>query len=141
MFRFVRFTAVLALAALAFAPATGCKDSATLYENVGGANALTQFNDALGANLLANPAVSKFLDASAVEMVKRGIVTQVAKMSGMPQSSDGVDLGAVLKEKNMDAAGIQGFKDSAEKATKDVSLSPDAAKGVMDMINNVLKTM
>ena len=141
MFRFVRFIAVLALAALAFAPTTGCKDAATLYENVGGANALTQFNDALGANLLANPAVSKFLDAGAVEMVKRGVITQVAKMSSMPQSSDGVDLAAVLKEKNMDPAGIQGFKESAEKATKDVALSPDAAKGIMNMINGVLKSL
>jgi len=139
MLRYLRFTAVLALAALAFAPTTGCKEAATLLENVGGTNMLSQFNDALGANLLATPSVSKFLDAGAVDMVKRGITSEVAKASGMPMPSDGVDLAAVLKEKNMDAAGVQGFKDSADKACKDVALSPDATKGMMSMINGVLK--
>ncbi len=141
MKRCLRFTVVLAIAALAFAPATGCKESATLIENVGGTNMLSKYNDALAANLAANAATSKFLDAAAIDMVKRGVTTEVGKYSNVPLPTDGVDLAAVLKEKNMDKEGVQGFKDSAEKACKDVALSPDATKGMMAMFNGVLKSL
>jgi hypothetical protein len=138
MMRFRSLAAAVTVGMLAMSPLAGCKQATSLLQNIGGMEGLTKFNDAFGANLLANPAVSKFLDAAAVDMVKRGVTTEVAKISDMPMPTDGVDLRTVLKEKNMDKEGKQGFKDCAEKATKDVAFSPAAAKGMMSLIGGVL---
>ena len=136
--RFRNLAAAIAVGLLAMSPITGCKMDSSLLQNMGGMEGLTKFNDAFGTNLLADPAVSKFLDAAAVDMVKRGITTEVAKISGIPLPSEGVDLKAVLKEKNMDKGAKKGFKASAEKATKDVALSPAASKGMMSLTNGAL---
>ena len=139
MIRFVKFAALIAVAGLTIAPLTGCKEAATVMANMGGMEGVSKFNDAFAANIAANPAVSKFIDPAAADMVKRGVTTSVAKEAGMPIPSDGVDLNSFLKEKNMDKAGIQGFKDSATKAAKDVALSPEATKGMTSMLDAALK--
>ena len=60
------------------------------------------------------------------------------RLMGIPLPNEGVDLNTVLKEKNLDKAGKQGFMDSAEKATKDVALSPAAAKSMMSLLKGAL---
>jgi hypothetical protein len=139
MFRLMKMFALIAVGMLALTPVMACKDSATMLENMGGMEGLTKFNDAFGTALMANPAVSKFLDEAAIGMVKKGVTTEVAKMSGMPLPSDGVDLATFLKEKNMDEAGVKGFRDSATKAAQDAAFSPTASKGMMSMLDGVLK--
>ncbi len=136
--RFRNLAAAIAAFVLAMTPITSCKMDSSLLQNMGGMEGLTKFNDAFGANLLANPAVSKFMDAAAVDMVKRGITTEVAKISKIPLPSEGVDLSAVLKGKNLDKEAKKGFKASAEKATQDVALSPAASKEMMSLINGAL---
>ena len=136
--RFRKLAAVIAVGTLALSPITSCKMDSSLLQNMGGMEGLSKFNDAFGANLLANPATYKFFDRAAVDMVKRGITTEVAKISKVPMPNEGVDLRAVLKEKKLDSEGKKAFKASAEKATKDVALSPAAAKEMMSLINGVL---
>ena len=141
MMRFRNLAASVAMAILAISPLAGCKDATTattLLQNMGGMDGLAKFNDAFGANLLAHPAVSKFLDAAAVEMVKRGITTSVAKAAKIPLPNEGVDLHTVLDEKKLDKAAKQGYMDSAEKATKDVALSPAAAQSMMSLLKGAL---
>lgn len=136
--RFRNLAAAVAVGILAMSPVTGCKMDSSLLQNMGGMEGLSKFNDAFGANLLADPAVSKVLDAAAVDMVKRGITTEVARISKVPMPNEGVDLKAVLKEKKLDNEAKKGFKASAEKATKDAALSPAASKEMMSLINGVL---
>ncbi|MGH7741789.1 MAG: hypothetical protein ACRENS_07195 [Candidatus Eiseniibacteriota bacterium] len=137
--RFVKLAAVLAVAVLAIAPVTGCKQAPSLLANIGGMEGLSKFNDAFAANLLADPAVSKYIDQAGADMVKRGVTTSVAKASNVPIPSDGVDLTSFLHEKNLDEGAIAGFKNGANKAAKDVSLSPEATKGMTAMVDEVLK--
>jgi hypothetical protein len=138
MIRSLKCAAVFAMALMAIAPLNGCKQAPSLLANMGGMDGLAKFNDAFAANLLADPAVSKFIDQAGADMVKRGVTTSVAKASNVPAPTDGVDLTAFLKEKNLDSAAIDGFRKAATKAATDVALSPDATKGMTSMLNTVL---
>lgn len=139
MTRLLKCAAVFAFAAMAIAPLDGCKQAPSLLANMGGMEGLSKFNDAFAANLTADPAVSKYIDAASADMVKRGVTTEVAKESKVPTPSDGVDLTAYLKGKNLDSAAIAGFDKAANKAAKDVALSPDATKAMTSMLSNVMK--
>ena len=128
----VAWVAVLTFAILSL---TGCK---TLLEEMGGMEGVERFNYAFGPSLLANPAVSPFLDVAAVEQVKKGIENEVAKASKVAPPHAGVDLRTVLREKNLDAAARKGFKESARRSAELAQLPGSATSALMKLIDRAL---
>lgn len=121
--------------AFAILSLTGCK---TLLEEMGGMEGVERFNYAFGPSLLANPAVSPFLDVAAVEQVKKGIENEVAKASKVPPPNPGVDLRTVLREKNLDAAARKGFKESARRSAELAQLPGSATGALIKILDGAL---
>jgi hypothetical protein len=135
MKRFRSLTLAAAIGMLALSSLTGCK---TLLEEIGGMEGVERFNYALGPSLLADPAVSAFLNVAAVETVKKGIANEVAKASKAPPPNPGVNLRSFLAEKSLDKAAKRAFKASAQRAAQLAQLSTSATGGLMRLIDGVL---
>jgi len=135
MLRMRSRVAPLAALSIAILFLTGCK---TLLEEMGGAEGVEMFNYAFGPSLLANPAVTPFLDVAAVEQVKKGIENEVAKASKVAPPNPDVDLRAVLRAKNLDSAARKGFKESARRSAELAQLSGSATGALMKLIDAAL---
>lgn len=139
MTRNLKFVLVLAAAGLAVLPLAGCKEGHSLLENMGGAEGVSKYTTAAIGHMNANPAVTKFIDENEMKLVSRGMVTSIMKASSMPMPNDGVDLHEFFKGQGLDQPAIDGIRDAAVKAGKDVALTPEGEKQLKGAVNGVLK--
>jgi hypothetical protein len=139
MIRNLKSVLVLAAAALAILPLASCKEGHTLYENMGRAEGISKYTTAAVGYMSANPAVTKFIDQNEMKLMSQGMVTSIMKASSMPMPNDGVDLHEFFKGQGLDQPAIDGIRDAAVKAGKDVALTPEGEKQLRSAVDGVLK--
>src|SRR5262245_37160322 len=105
----------------------------SLFQQLGGMSGVTKLAEAFGANIAANPILSKVLDAATIGQTKLGLVNEIAKASGMTAPNPGVDLLTTLSGKGLDASGVSALTNALSDAADKVHLKGPEKTAVMGL--------
>lgn len=106
----------------------------SLLDQLGGLAGVTKLAEVFGANLAANPAIAKFLDATAMTQVQNGLVNEVAKASNQTPPHAGADLLGALTGKGIDAEGVSAITNSLAAAAETQKLSAASKTSLMALL-------
>lgn len=144
----IKWTKLMALVALAVAlvlSSVGCAASNSmssamgLWQGMGGAPGVQNLANGFGTKLAANPAVTKFLNSSAIEGAKSGLYNTIAKSAGISLPGGSADLLSSLSGKGLDAGAVKGISDGLMAAGKDQKLDESQLKTLGGIFEPVSK--
>lgn len=114
---------------------------ASLMQQLGGLSGVAQLADAFGANIAANPVLSKLLDAAAITQTKQGLVNEVAKASNMAPPNPGVDLLTTLSGKGLDATATSELTSALSSAADQVHLGAAQKSAVLALLAPITNSL
>ena len=113
----------------------------SLMDQLGGIAGVTKLAQAFGVNLAANPAIAKFLDASAITQVQNGLVNEVAKASKMTPPNAGADLLGALTGKGIDAEGVNALTSSLTAAADAAQVAAPAKASLLALLAPITNSL
>ena len=131
----LRISATVAIVVM-LAALTGCSSSGgasqsagssavamgkTLYQQLGGANGVTQLANQFGANIKSNPTLNTIIDAVAIGNIQTGLTNDIMKASNMTPSNS-TTLQSALAGKDLGAAEMGALSSALTDAGKSMSL-------------------
>jgi hypothetical protein len=100
-------------------------NTAQLWSALGGTAGVTNLANSFGTKIGQNPAVTKFLDATAIGAVQNGLFNSIAAAAGQSLMSGPTNLAAALQGKSLDQAAVQGLSEGLMEAGKGLNLGPE----------------
>jgi len=113
----------------------------SLMNQLGGITGVTKLADAFGANISANPILSKVLDAAAITQTKNGLVNEIAKVSGMAAPNPGADMLGALTGKGLDAQGVNELTGALSSAADQVKVGGPQKSALMALLTPITNTL
>ena len=89
---------------------------------------VSKLTDSFGRNMSANSTLSQALGSQGIKDAKMGLYNSIAKAGGY--SVEGADLLGALKDKKLDAAGVEAVGSSLTAAASEVGLKSDQVAGL-----------
>ena len=135
-------TAAASIPALSGMSATALKSASGLYSSLGGASGVNALAQSFGSKLALNPAVTKYLDAAAIDAAKGGLSNTLAALAGQPLPASGsADLFTALQGKGLDSGAVKGMSTALVDAGKEMNLNTEqlgSLSSIMDAMGKML---
>ena len=124
-----RFALPIVLALSCVLSCAGSKDvGGGLWGTLGGVTGVSKLSDSFGRNMSANSMLSQALGSEGIKQAKMGLYNSIAKTGGY--GIEGPDLQGALKDKKLDAAGVDAVGSSLTAAASEVGLKSDQVAGL-----------
>ena len=125
-----RFVLPIVLALSCLLSCAGSKDvGGVLWGTLGGVTGVSKLIDSFGRNMSANSMLSQALGSEGIKQTKMGLYNSIAKAGGYGIEK-GTDLQGALKDKKLDAAGVDAVGSSLTAAASEVGVKSDQVAGL-----------
>ena len=123
--------------------ASALKSASGLYSSLGGASGVNALAQSFGSKLALSPAVTKYLDAAAIDAAKGGLSNTLAALAGqpLPATAGSADLFTALQGKGLDAGAVKGMSTALVDAGKEMNLNTEqlgSLSAIMDSMGKML---